>query len=273
MRRRGFTLLEVIVALGILALGVVSVLVLYFNNVKAARQSKDEVTLALLMHEIRARTQLAAFMAFAGSPPRSAFAASEWLPRDDAAPDDPGEPAALDRAAAAGSSDAEAFNGQRWEAVRAKFDALAGEGGRWEDSPLYANWQFRLRTVLAAEAESNQFVDWDGYDVWDAGRRTLLPNIRQDEIQDDREDKALPVPLSAPEASRAAPPAGALNTGYFGPPRPSHGVAFDPRGLRNYVKRLKCTIGWNLTRANDIFSGQQHTFYFTVYNPDTLKRP
>lgn len=267
---RGFSLLEVIVALGLLAVGATAVLALYIQNLRAARQAKEQIALTLLKRDLRAKTQLAALTAFTGSPPRSIFQESAWLLRDSSAPDDPGAPAALDGGTTpAGSTAQDALNGQQWEAVRQRYDEISGPGGAWDANPLYANFQFRMRTVLPPEAENNQFVDWDGYDIWDAGARRLLPNIYSSEIEG---EGAVPakkpaVPAAAPFSSRGTAPPGAAAEGYFGPPRPSHGVVLDPRGFRFHAKRIQCVIGWDLNNSKDIFSGQHETFYFSVYNP------
>jgi prepilin-type N-terminal cleavage/methylation domain-containing protein len=271
---RGFTLLEVIVALGIFALGSVAVLMLYFNSLKTAKQGKDEMTLTLLARDIRDKVQLAALNAFKGSPAASTFATSDWLLRDPAAADDPGAPVKLDGGGGGGTPDSVALNGQAWSEIVKRYDAIGGAGGKWTDNPLYQNFQFRLRTVLPPEVDSNQFVDWDGYDIWDASTRKLLPNIHADEADDNSGEPRRHLPLEVPEAARGADPAGVAHTGSrFGPPRPSHGISLDPRGLRHYIKHLQCVIGWDLGKSGDIFSGQHHTFQFTVYNPDAHKRP
>jgi hypothetical protein len=170
-------------------------------------------------------------------------------------------------------SDATALNAQRWAVVRQAYDDIAGDGGRWNDHPLYAHWQFRMRAVLPSEVESNQYVDWDGYDIWDSGSKRLAPNIFSDEIQGDADTPGARAPVHAPESARATLPPDAVNAGYFGPPRPSHGVVFDARGTRYFVKRIKCVIGWNLADSSDIYSGERHVFYFSVYNPDARKGP
>jgi prepilin-type N-terminal cleavage/methylation domain-containing protein len=273
MRARGLTLLEVIIALAVFAVGAVAALSLYSNSLKAAKQAKNENIISLLEREIRVRCQLAALRAYAGEPPVSTFDGSDWLLRDPAAPDDPGTPVLLDGGGGGGSSDADALNGQRWEIVRERFDDAGGDGSRWDDQPLYTNWQFRLRTVLPSEVESNQFVDLDGYDVWDSRSKELSPNIMADEIGHDPTGAGKPphAAVKPPASARATAPPGAVNAGNFGAPRSSHGVTYDPRGMRFHVKRVKCVIGWDLNNRSDIFSGERHEFYFTIYNPDLQK--
>jgi len=271
--RTGFTLIEVLVALGILALGTVAIVSLHLNNLRTARQTKDELTLALLMQELRTRTQLLAYTA--ANATGSTFESSSWLLHDDATPDTSDEPPeALDALGYDDSARRRAFNEQAWSAIKAKFDALSAPGSTWDKHPLYGTWQFRMRTRSAAEAENNQFVDWDGYDIWDSQQRLHRPNIHDDEVlTGEASTDPAHRPLEIPKANRAAPPAGATNEGYFGPPRSSHGVVFDPRGLRQFAKRVECVIGWDLADSKDIFSGQYHVFVFTVYNPDARKRP
>ncbi len=274
MRVRGFSLLEIIVAMAVFAVGALSAISLFGNSMKAAKQAKDENLVSLLEREIRVRCQFAALRAYEGDPPVSTFDRSDWLLRDPVAPDDPGTPVRLDGGGGGGSTDTEALNAQRWEIVRQRFDDAGGDGGRWDDQPAHANWQFRLRTVLPAEVESNQLVDFDGYDVWDKSTKQLSANIMSDEIGHDPAGTGKPPhsPVKPPASARATPPPGAVNAGYFGPPRTSHGVAFDPRGMRFHLKRIKCVIGWDLNNSRDIYSGVHHTFYFTLYNPDLQKK-
>lgn len=242
--RAGFSLLEVLLALAILTFGSVAVLVLFMNSLRTIRQAQEESILALLEQDLKGKCQLSAYFAFdAANPRRGTFDGSVWLPRDPAAPDDPGappwepdsEPPRVD-----------AYLNQDWTVVRAAYDALAGEGLTWSQNPLYVGYQYRLRTVLPAWRESNQLVDFDGYG-W----------IGEDETDADLDGDGR---------------TGEAGTGRdFGPPRPSHGVVYDPRGLRFYLKHLECVVGWDLQDPRDIFSGQYHVFRFTVYNPDARK--
>ena len=276
MRRHGgFTLLEVVVALGLFAVGAVAVLFLYSNTVNTARQSKNEMTLALLMRDLREKVQLAALNAFSGSPAESTFHTSNWLLRDPSAEDDPGAPTRLDATTpnSSGTPDTIALNAQVWAEIVKRYDSVGGAGGKWDDNPLYRNFQFRMRTVVPPEVENNQFVDWDGYDIWDSGSKKLLANIHADEVDDNSGEQKRRAPVVVPESARGARAPGTRNDGYFGPPRSSHGVAYDPRGVRRYIKHIKCVIGWDLSKSSDIYSGVHHTFYFTVYNPDARKRP
>jgi type II secretory pathway pseudopilin PulG len=272
-RTRGFTLLEIVFALALFIIGTTAILVLYSNSIKTARQSKDEMALSLLIRDIREKVQLAALNAFGGNPAESTFHTSTWLLRDPAAEDDAGTPAKLDGGGGPITPDSVALNAQAWPEIMKRYDTIGGAGGKWDDNPLYRNFQFRMRTFIPPEVENNQFVDWDGYDVWDGSNRKLLANIHADEIDDNTLDRKRHTPVSVPEGARGASPSGTRSDGYFGPPRSSHGVAYDPRGVRQYIKHIKCVIGWDLNKSTDIFSGQHHTFYFTVYNPDARKRP
>src|SRR5687767_8738918 len=115
LRGRAFSLLEVIVALGVLAIGATAALLLYNSNIRTARQTKDEIILSLLVRDIRAKTQLAAYTAWSDLPLQSTFDGSEWLLRDNTAPDDPGSPVLLDGGGGTVSTDQQALNGQSWE--------------------------------------------------------------------------------------------------------------------------------------------------------------
>ncbi|HYF48785.1 MAG TPA: prepilin-type N-terminal cleavage/methylation domain-containing protein [Planctomycetota bacterium] len=268
--RRGFSLFEVVIALAVFALGVVAVLTLYNNNVRSARQTKEEIALALVRREIQTRMQLAALSAI-DAQGDSTFAGSDWLLRDISVPDDPGDPEPLDGPNPnPPAPDSIALNLQNWNAVKARFDAL---GSPWDENAAFAGFQFRMRTVWPAEVESHQFMDIDGYDVWDGTTGKLSANIYSDDVQG--LDTALPakMPLDPPAAARATRPPTAKNDGYFGPPRPSHGAVYDPRGMKHYLKRIKCVIGWDMAKSSDIFSGQKDIFYFTIYNPDARKDP
>jgi prepilin-type N-terminal cleavage/methylation domain-containing protein len=272
MMRRGFSLFEVIVAIGVLSVGAGAMLMLYNNTLKAARQTKEELAASMIRQEIQARTQLAALQAV-NADGSSAFAGSSWLMHDPDVVDDPGAPAPLDAPAVTPAmADAEALNKQSWEVIRQRFDDL-DPSAAWDANSLHAGFQFRLRTVLPPEVENNQFTDWDGYDVWDSATRTSAANIYQDETLDGENAHPLHAPVHPPASARSVLPPNAQNEGHFGPPRPSHGVVYDPRGMKNYIKRIKCVIGWDLARKADIYSGQHIEFYFTVYNPDARKQP
>jgi len=270
-QQRGFSLFEVVIALAVFAVGIVAVLTLYSSNIRAARQTKAEIALALVRREIRTRTQLAAFNA-ADVHGKSTFANSEWLLRDPAATEDPGDPQPLDGVnPRPPTPDILALNAQDWNVVKGRFDAVCPDA-RWDENAICAGFQFRMRTVLPSEAENTQFTDIDGYDIWDSAAKKLSPNIHSDEVQGQEAPLSGHAPVRPPDASRAKLPAGAVNAGFFGPPRSSHGAVYDPRGMKQYLKRIKCVIGWDLTDRSDIFSGQNDVFYFTVYNPDARKQ-
>jgi hypothetical protein len=254
-----------------LAFGVIAVMTIYASTIRTARQTKEEIALTLIQREIRTRTQLATLQAVDANG-LSTFALSTWMLRDATIPDNAGEPTPLDAPASTpADSDLIALNGQNWTAIKSRFDEIS-PAATWDKQSLFSGFQFRMRTVWPSEVENNQFTDFDGYDVWDNATKKLSPNIYNDEIQNGNDAlKSEHTPVQPPATARATPPKDAKNEGYFGPSRPSHGARYDPRGLRHYLKRVKCVIGWDLSKSSDIYSGQYVVFYFSVYNPDARK--
>lgn len=316
-RRGGFTLLEVVIALGLLAFGSVSIIGLYMNNARDAIKARDEVILAVLMNDIRTKCRLAAYFAFEPADPsiypsgfKSTFDREDWLPRGkradgSAAPDvyavrkitRKGEAAAWLPSGAVPTTDEVAFNEQLWEhpadasaydgngvlkssvhyedlkGVKARYDFLAGDPAHyWDANPIYQGFQFRLRTVLPPEWENNQYVDWDGYGY-----------IKENEIGFDLDGNGKIDNYAKPFYDHNHPNDAADGTPFA---RPSHGVVYDPRGMRFYVKRIKCIIGYRLAdpkttrpapsapgdKKRGIYSGSYHIFTFSINNPNTWKK-
>jgi hypothetical protein len=165
------------------------------------------------------------------------------------------------------------INYEDLKGVKARYNFLAGEKAHsWDENPMYTRFQFRLRTVLPPAWENNQYVDWDGY-----GR------IREDEIGHDLNGDGDITDFAQSFYSHKH-----SDQADYGIPfaRPSHGVVYDPRGMRFYMKRIKCLIGYRLndpkttlpkpvTNADPkrgIYSGSRHEFTFSVYNPDVRKK-
>ena len=148
----------------------------------------------------------------------------------------------------------------------AAYDLMAENADRtWDNIPAYKGYHFwvielereggawglpdNMSATYGLELHDAQFVDWDGYGWID---------LDGDRVKDAGES--------------------------FGDPLPSHRVQYDSRGMRNYFKRLKGIIAWDLkadvggmvvgdviTQLEDGDLGKYHMFHFTIYNPDTHK--
>ena len=61
--RRGFTLVEVLLALGLFAIGSSALIALFLRNLYSAKLAREEVVLALISKDVATKNQLAAFTA------------------------------------------------------------------------------------------------------------------------------------------------------------------------------------------------------------------
>jgi prepilin-type N-terminal cleavage/methylation domain-containing protein len=140
-KKNGFTLIEVLFALGILAVGGTSLIALFAHNLREAKRAREEIIINVIQRDVSVRNQLAAFAAAANGL-RFYEDASNWLVKDIAA-----------------------------------YDAMAQTPERmWENIPAYIGYYFWVEPYERGGAPwSNdqntkglvlydaQFVDWDGY--------------------------------------------------------------------------------------------------------------
>lgn len=294
--RRGFTLVEVLIALALFAMGASALMGLYLKNLHSAKLARTEIILALIQKDVASKNQLAAFQSdlpaprytfaqdFAKPEPDQNFNRDQWLvghdgsdssgnipdpdivnpeesidhynrlvaPYDSAPP--PGK--TINELLAITSIKHPLFNGLDDE-IEAQWHRL------WEHIIMYRGFTYILRKFESTDAdnkENNQFVDWDGYG-W------LIEEEYGVSFNDDNDDGKIDGDDDTDDRWN------------LGKPSPSHGVAFDPKGLRYYYKRLKIIVGWDLANGKkfdarefpDPRSGKYDVFYFSVYNPDLHK--
>ncbi len=151
-RTRGFTLIEIIMALAILVVGSVAILGLYVQNLRLASAARREVMLAVMEKDIASKNQLAAFKA--NSQYGLSFASDNWLVKDYHKYNDLIDPTNFDAA-------------RYWPGPSYPEDD-------WID--VYRGYYFAAYTLqrsgsFFADAAAThglylydaQFVDWDGY--------------------------------------------------------------------------------------------------------------
>jgi prepilin-type N-terminal cleavage/methylation domain-containing protein len=137
----GFTLIEVLFALGILALGGSSLIALFAHNLREAKRAREEIVMNVIQRDVTVRNQLAAFAATT-SGLRFFDDLSKWIVADITAYNNTVEAAE-----------------RRWENIPAYrgyyfwVDAFERGGAPWSDD---AN-------TKGLVLYDNQFVDWNGY--------------------------------------------------------------------------------------------------------------
>lgn len=240
--RRGFTLIEVLIALGLFAIGASALLSLFAKNLATAELAREEIILAMITKDVTAKNQLAAFTA--GTAGLKTFGdavqfspVNQWLVGVE--PD-----TLLDDVTLSPLS----YN--KVVAVDPANPTAAEKPRLWENIHMYRNFNFAIEVLGRNILEDNQYVDWDGYGI-----------IREDQIGQD---------LNAD---------GDTDDSFdFGNPAPSHSVEYDSTQMRYYIKRIKMTIIWkwrdptNYATGADWFKGsRREIFYFPLYNPDLKK--
>ena len=139
--KSGFTLIEVLFALGILALGGSSLIALFAHNLREAKRAREEIVMNVIQRDITVRNQLAAFAATANAL-RFYEDLAAWI-----------------------ISDTNAYNKTAETVER-----------QWENIPAYRGYYFWVDALERSSAPwsedaqtkglamyDNQFVDWDGY--------------------------------------------------------------------------------------------------------------
>ncbi|MCX7806005.1 MAG: prepilin-type N-terminal cleavage/methylation domain-containing protein [Planctomycetota bacterium] len=255
MNKKGFTLLEVLIALGIFVFGAVAVTGLYIGNANSVQLAKEEVIVALIQRDLYAKNQFRAY--YAGRLGHEPFVQGGVLSLK-RPPDDPEEPKTPE-----------------W-VIRCVADynkMMSGTKREWGDIDAYHGFYFFCWEVSSPRIEDNQFVDWNGYGEIAA--------------------RELDSPWFGQAAGGGEDPGNA--TINCGDPAPSHNVKYDSERMRWYQKRLRAFIFWDLTKIdpgwgnlNEITDGEKQKtiikqikdgrmaryveFDFGIYNPDLRKR-
>jgi len=313
--RGGFTLIEVLVALGIFLMAILTILGLFFQSIKTAIVAREEIIIAIIQRDVSTRNQVAAarqaadmraWCEAAANRTPAAYGAGigatfmTYGDPDDTDPDGAGPQDVL--ALGWGVRNPEAYNalvaggagtGREWPI---EADLEAGDQSMADIVSLYRGFIFTVSEVIRDETnmsapgipgaanstpgiviEDNQFTDMDGYGSHDTTGdgeldRDFLPavdmdNDGTDEASEGLDGKPLPYPSIGPlrRGSLALLPASPTDEYRFR-------IFYNSNGMRNYVKRLRCTIGWNLRSATNIRSGYYEEYYFSVFNLDAVKR-
>ncbi|MGH7144351.1 MAG: type IV pilus modification PilV family protein [Planctomycetota bacterium] len=288
-RRFGFTILEIVISLGILATGLAAVMAMFVHNARLAEMAREQVIQAILFGDLKSKQQMAALTQVdAGG--HDTFDTNNWGLISPPATDN-------------------------WPASKAKYDALVDAADpqyQYDNISTYAGFIFRVeqfKFVDEGQAKSpvfdkwrNQFTDWDGYEPSDSswgldasgnedptkylGEQNVRLITEADINQDVNGDGVIDSDTPVGPAAVPAGPAGhytLLGGGFrFGPAYPSNDLTFDPDGMRHYWKKLKCTLAWHLSMLdqptqdqiflnNQLSLARYRVFDFTIYNPDTNK--
>ena len=232
--RGGFTLIEVLFALGILALGGSSLIALFAHNLREAKRAREEIMMNVIQRDITVRNQLAAFTATT-SGKRFYEDLATWI-----------------------VSDVNAYNNtvqateRRWENIPAYkgyyfwVDPFERSGAPWSDDPK----------THGLFLHDNQFVDWDGYGWIDgAGGLTSL------------DGKLNPGEIFGEGATGTPKPSHRI---YYDS-RGMRNYMMRMRGIVAWDLRISdvATVKDKILNGERI--AKYHFFYFTIYDPDTRK--
>lgn len=279
----GFTILEIVISLGILATGLAAVMAMFVHNARLAEMAREQVIQAILFGDLKSKQQMAALTQVdAGG--HDTFDQNNWGLIS---------PPALDN----------------WPASRAKYDLLVDATTpdfQYDNITTYQGFIFRIEQFQYASAKIRdkwryQFTDWDGYEPsvstfgLDAdgnedpaqynGEENLRLIVETDINQDVNNDNLIDPDTPVGPAAVPAGPAGHYTLGggfMFGAAYPSASLTFDENGMRHYWKKLKCTLAWHLGMLDDptrddlflnknLHLGRYRVFDFTIYNPDVDK--
>lgn len=233
--RGGFTLIEILIALGLFAIGASALMALYLQNLNTAKLAREEIILAMLFKDIATKNQLSAYTG--NKRFGRAFCPEDWC--CDSPPcrtgweiGHPSDP----------KQSIEAYN--RMVAKDPQNPEPEEKLRLWQNVHMYRGFNFVMDYVYPPKIENDQFVDWDGYGI--INEKDVGVDITGDgKVEDIDVD--------------------------FGPPSPSHGVEYDARKMSNYTRRFKLTIFWELRDPKNFKSGKWEEFYFSVFNPDLAK--
>mgnify|MGYP001013410483 CR=1 FL=1 len=286
-RRAGFTLIEVMIAMGIFLAAMLAVSGLYFANLKLARMAQDEIVLSMIQRDVMARNLVVANARAGeerlyvrnnpGSVP-SSFTTPFTMFGDPADAD----PGVLTKGwGVRNVASWEASSGLHWGISTPAADT---------DVPLYNGFYFSVVPVsrhfpsggappVAGDwgavgntpglaLEDCQFTDFDGYG-WVDMDGDGIPET----------DRGTPAPSPGPlmDASLA-------DCGYAASP---FKLYYNSNNMSRYFMKLRVRVMWNVRDEADILLTDaelktrednkervySHTeYYFSVFNPDVVKR-
>lgn len=267
IRRAGFTLIEIIIAMGIFTLGIAYVMELFQRALRTTVKARQQVILAILFQDLKQKEQTAAVLAKAGGVDTfEQNIGGGWM--TDMGP--------------IGLHD----YGNNWIGAKNAYNQLSPNidevdnetneyvpDGKpdyyYDEIQIYRKFMFAINSVTPINKENNQFVDWDGYVATDRDGNVVV-GITEQDVQ---------------EEFNGEPGFQDYGTIFdFGEPAPTAGanVQYQPQGMRHYIKRMQCIIAFDYIEDNppNMFSPgnydnpnycQHEVFYFDVFNPDTDK--
>ena len=268
-RPSGFTLIEIILALGIFALGIVYVFALFDQATRTTEKARQQVIVSILYQDVKSKQQSAAVMAVSGGVDTFQERTNGWSTD--------GSPVGMHG------------YGGNWLLTRSAYDDLTPDVDnynntdwtptpdgtrdfRYQDVAIYYGFMFNIESADMTEKEANQFVDFDGYIATDMDGFPVA-GITEDEANYDFDGDGIIDDKANLDFGEAEPTVGAE-------------VTFLPEGMRHYMHRFKCVIAFDYEMRDDgsdppgmfssneylqVSSCQHAVFYFDVYNPDTDK--
>jgi prepilin-type N-terminal cleavage/methylation domain-containing protein len=283
--RRGFTLIEVMIAMSIFLAAMLAISGLFFQNLRLARMAQEEIVVSMIQRDVMARNLVVAMARAgeerlyvrnnAGAVP-SAFA--KQFPNFGV----PGDtnPGVLTKGWGIRNKDAwEASSGMHW--------GVSTPVAADTDVPLYNGFYFSVVPVVrhfpgggtAADwaavgntpglaMEDCQFTDWDGYGLVD---------MDGDGIPET--DRGLPSPSPGPlmDATLAS-------CNYQTSP---FRIYYNSNNMSRYVMKVRVRVMWNVRNEDDVSLTDlqvrakednhervfnHNEYYFSVFNPDVVKR-
>jgi len=285
--KRGFTLIEVMIALGIFLGALLAIMGLYFQNLRLARMAREEIILAMIQRDIMARNLVVA----------AARAGQERLWRRGLIANAPtfaqfGVPSDTNPATVL-TLGWGIRNLESWQVSSALHWGTSSPAAD-TDVPLYTGFYFTVVPVVrdfptktAADwaavgltpglaLEDSQFTDSDGYSF--ANSRASWLDLDGDGIPET--DRGLPRPSAGPMLKADLSPANVERDSPFR-------FLYNCNNMANYIQKLRVRVMWNIRSEDDLLlsdidvkksedAGQRifnHTeYYFSVFNPDVVKR-
>ncbi|HOX06693.1 MAG TPA: prepilin-type N-terminal cleavage/methylation domain-containing protein [Planctomycetota bacterium] len=287
LRRRGFTLIEVMIAMGIFLAAMLAIAGLYFQNLRLARMAQDEIILSMIQRDVMSRNLVVATVR-AGE--ERGYVRSNVGSVPSAAPVQftvAGFGQELDTNPGVMTKGWGVRNVESWEAVSGLVWGRSNPA-TIHDVPLYTGYCFSVRPMTrhflnngkvsdwaavgntpGLALEDCQFTDWDGYGLVD-----------MDGDGEPETDRGNPAPSPGPLIDSAL-----ADTTYGASP---YRLFYNSNNMSRYVMKLRVRVMWNYKDEDYVKSlsdtdlkaeedaGRRvcsHTsYYFSVFNPDVVKR-